>query len=152
MLVSFASEVNLMPVTILKKRIVRTMTFSEPVSHSEPIAKSLDLLKFCDMIHFEILSFVYQWFHKTTFCFSEYLKQISSVHSYATSQSLNQDLFVPSIQTTQYGIRSLCYTGTNLWNSLPTNIKQITPFSKFRKNMKSSMIACYNSIERAKFL
>ena len=121
------------------------MTFSEPVSHSEPIAKSLDLLKFLWYI-------VYEWFHKTTFCLSEYLKQISSVHSYATSQSLNQDLFVPSIQTTQYGIRSLCYTGTNLWNSLPTNIKQITPFSKFRKNMKSSMIACYNSIERAKFL
>ena len=54
----------LTPVTTLQKRIAGIMTFSEPMSHSEPLLKSLNLLKFNDIIHSEILSFVYQWFHK----------------------------------------------------------------------------------------
>ena len=54
----------LKPVTTFLKQIARIMTFSELVSHSEPLLKSLNLLKFNDIIHSEILSFVYQWFHK----------------------------------------------------------------------------------------
>ena len=54
---------KLNPLTTLQKRLVRIMTFSEPLSRSEPLLKSLNLLKFCDIIHVEILSFVYQWFH-----------------------------------------------------------------------------------------
>ena len=110
------------------------MTFSEPVSPSEPLLKSLNLLKFNDIIHSEILSFVYQWFHKLVpSCFLGFFKPISSIHEYPTRQSLNENLFIKSIRTTQYGMRSLHYTGSNLWNLLPINIKQITPFSRFRK-------------------
>ena len=83
------------------------------------------------------LSFVYQWSHKITpSCFTDYFKPISSVHSYYTRQSLNKNLFVNPVQTTQYRIRSLRYTGTTLWNSLPTNDEQITPFFRFRQNIK----------------
>ena len=103
------------------------MTFS--ASHSEPLLKSLNLLKFSDIIHLEILSFLYQWSPKITpTCLTDYFKPISSVHSHYTRQSLNETLFVNPVHTTQYGIRSLCYTGTTLWNSLPINVKQITPF------------------------
>ena len=48
--------------------------------------------------------------------------------------------FVKSINTTLYGIHSLRFTGTNLWNSLPINVKKIKPFSSFRQNVKNSMI------------
>ena len=132
----------LKPVTTLQKRLARILTFSEPVSHSEPLLKSLNLLKFNDIIHSEILSFVYQWFHKLVpffFCldfFQDFFKPISSIHDYPTRQSLNENLFIKSVRTTQYGIRSLHYTGSNLWNSLPISIKQITPFSRFRKTLK----------------
>ena len=55
----------LKPVTTLqRRRLARILTFSEPMSHSEPLLKFLNLLKFNDIIHSEILSFVYQWFHK----------------------------------------------------------------------------------------
>ena len=137
----------LTPVTTLQKRIARSMTFSEPVSHSEPLLKSLNLLKFNDIIHSEILSFVYQWFHKLVpSCFLDFFKPISSIHEYPTRQSLNEFFFFKSIRTTQYGIRSLHYTGSNLWNSLPITIKQITPFSKFRKTLKKQIIDSYNNI------
>ena len=139
--------IYLKPVTILQKRLARILTFSEPMSHSEPLLKSLNLLKFNDIIHSEILSFVYQWFHKLVpSCFSHFFKPISSIHEYPTRQSLNENLFIKSIRTTQYGIRSLHYTGSNLWNSLPITIKQITPFSRLRKTLKKYIIDSYNNI------
>lgn len=77
----------LRPVTTLQKQILRIMTSSEPASHSEPLLKSLN-------------SFVYQWFHQITpSCFSDYFKPISSLHSYNTHQSLNEHLFINSVQS-----------------------------------------------------
>ena len=71
---------------------------------------------FNDIIHSEILSFVYQWFNKLTlsfFFFADFLKPISPVHEYFTRQSLNENLVIRSVRTSQYGVRSLHYTGTN---------------------------------------
>ena len=109
----------LTPVTILQKRVVRLMTFFNPRSHSEPLLKSLRLLKFSDIIYLEILSFVYQWYHKLSpSCFVNYFNPVSSIHPYNTRQSQIDNLFVNSVRTTQYGICSHSYTGPKLWNSL----------------------------------
>ena len=51
----------------------------------------------------------------------------SSIHSYNTRQSQIDNLFVKSVHTTQYGIRSLSYTGPKLWNSLSIDVKKIKP-------------------------
>ena len=48
--------------------------------------------------------------------------------------------------TTQYGIRSVSYTGPKLWNSLSIDVKKIKPFSSFRQYIKNSMIDGYNTI------
>ena len=90
----------LKPVTTLQKRVVRIMTFSDPRSHSEPLLKSLRLLKFSDIIHLEILSFVYQWYHKLSpSCFVNYFNPVSSIHSHNTRQSQIDNLFVKSVHT-----------------------------------------------------
>ena len=87
----------LKPVTTLQKRVVRIMTFSDPRSHSEPLLKSLRLLKFSDISHLEILTFVYQWYHKLSpSCFVNYFNPVSSIHSYNTRQSQIDNLFVKS--------------------------------------------------------
>ena len=118
------------------------MTFSEPLSHSKPLLKSLNV---CDIIHVEILSFVNQWFHKLTpSFFADYFKQISSVHPYYTRQSTNENLFVNQVQTSQYGLRSFCFSGAKIWNSLPLDVWQITLFSRFGQNIKNFMIDRYN--------
>ena len=109
--------------------------------------KSLRLLKFSDIIHLEILSFVYQWYHKLSpSCFVNYFNPVSSIHSYNTRQSQIDNLFVKSVHTTQYGIRSLSYTGPKLWNSLSIDVKKIKPFSSFRQYIKNSVIDGYNTI------
>lgn len=120
----------LKPVTTFQKRVVKIVTFSDPRSHSEPLLKSLRLLKFSEIIHLEILAFVCQWqymymYHKLSpSCFVDYFNPVSSIHSYYTHQSLNDNMFVKSVHTVQYGICSLCYTGTNLWNSLSIDVEK----------------------------
>ena len=81
----FTYPTYLKPVTTLQKRVVRIMTFSDPRSHSETLLKSLRLLKFSDIMHLEILSFVYQRYHKLSpSCFVNYFKPVSLIHSYTS--------------------------------------------------------------------
>ena len=49
-----------------------------------------------------------------------------------------------SVNTTQYGIRSLKFTGPRLWNSLPTSITNSNSLRIFRKTLKNSMFNCYS--------
>ena len=129
---------------IVQKRAIRIISFSEPKSHSEPLFKSLNLLKLNDVIESQILSFVYQWSHGLLPpCFSKYFNFTSSVHSYATRQSCKRNLYVASVNTTQYGLRSLKFTGPRLWNSLPTSITNSNSLRIFRKTLKDSMLNCY---------
>ena len=90
------------------KKEIRIISFSEPKSHSEPLFKSLNLLKLNDAIELHILSpVVYQWSHRLLPpCFSEYFNFTSSVHSYSTRQSSKRNLYLASVNTTQYGLRS----------------------------------------------
>ena len=132
---------------IIQKKAIRIISFSEPKSHSEPLFKSLNLLKLNDVIELQILSFVYQWSHRlfpVPPCFNEYFKFTSSVHSYSTRQSCNRNLFVASVNTTQYGLRSLKFTGPRLWNSLPTSITNSNSLRIFRKTLKNSILNCYS--------
>ena len=71
---------------------------------------------------------------------------ISSIHSYNTRQSEINYLFVKSVHITQYGIRSLSYTGQKLWNSLSMDVKKKQPFSSLRHHIKNSVIDGYNTI------
>ena len=71
---------------------------------------------------------------------------VPSIHSYNTLQSQIDNLFVTSVHTTQYGIRSLSYTGPKLWNSLSIDVKKIKLFSNFRQYIKNSVIGGYNTI------
>ena len=59
---------------------------------------------------------------------------------------VSHKIMIKSVHTTQYGIHSLRYTGTNLWKSLYIDVKKIKPFSSCRKNSKNSIIDGYKFI------
>ena len=74
------------------------------------------------------------------------LSKSLSIHSYNRRQSQIDNLFVKSVHSTQYSIRSLSYTGPKLWNSLSIDVKKIKPFSSFRQHIKNSVIDGHNTI------
>ena len=99
----------------------------------------------CYVIELQIPYFVYQCSHRLLPpCFSEYFKFTSSVHSYSTRQSSKRNLYLASVNTTQYGLRSLKFTGPRLWNSLPTSLTTSNSLRIFCKTLKNSMLNCYS--------
>ena len=124
------------------------ISFSEPKSYSAPLFNYVNLLHLDDIFKLQILSFAYQWSHRPLPpCFNEYFKFTSPVGSYSTRQSCNGKLYVASesFNTTQYGVRSLKFTGSRLWNSLLTCITKTNSLSLFQSSLKNLVIYCYIS-------
>ena len=61
------------------------------------------------------------------------------------AQLCNRNLYVVSVNTTQYGLRSLKFTGPRLWNSLPTSITNSNSLRRFRKTLKNAILNCYSN-------
>lgn len=55
----------------------------------------------------------------------------------------NNRLHVPSYQTVQFGYKSLMYTGSKLWNSLPHHVKESDTIIEFTS--KLSQWSCFNA-------
>ena len=61
----------------------------------------------------------------------EYMKEIFHKAAFTTHRPLN--LEVNEKHTTKYGNKSLRCLGTHIWNSLPSQIKKETDYTKFKE-------------------
>ena len=64
-------------------------------------------------------------------------------HGYNTRLNINinagikiHNLFIPSVRTTNYGLKQLRSSGPRIWNVLPTMIKNTTSLYVFLKKLK----------------
>ena len=124
------------PVTTLQKRVVRIMTFSDPRSHSEPLLKSLRLPKFFDIVHLEILSFVYQWYHELrSACFAnistQYLQFILIIHVNHRLIICLLNLFIPRNTAFVFSVTLVLNFG------ILYLLMEIKSFSSFRQHIKN---------------
>ena len=78
--------------------------------------------------------------------FSNFFIWIENVHSFSTRQSKRGDLFALRCNTTQYGLRSIHYSGVRLWNSLPTDVRNSVSLSIFRSKIKTYFLSNYSTI------
>ena len=132
------------PISIVQKKILKIITFSEETAPSAPIFDSLKILKLNDIIIFQIVSFVFECMHNLApSYFSGYFTSIESVHGIGTRQSKRGDLFALRCNTVQYGLRSIHYSGVRLWNSLPIEIRNCDSLSSFKKKLKKYFLANY---------
>ena len=58
-------------------------------------------------------------------------------------QSCYGNLYVTSVNTTQYGLHSITFTGSCLWNFLPPSINNSDSLRLFRKALKNSKLNWY---------
>ena len=75
--------------------------------------------------------------------FREYFTSIQSIHSIGTRQSKKGDLYALRCNTTQYGLRSIHYSGVRIWNSLPVEIRNSQSLPNFKKKMKAYIFSFY---------
>ena len=132
------------PITVLQKKILKIMSFSEINASSGPLFERLQILKLNDMFQLQVASFVYECTNNIAPAyFRNYFTKINTIHRIITSQSMKNDLYAVSCNTTQYGLRSIHYSGVRLWNSLPMEIKDSNTLSNFKRKLKHHYLGCY---------
>ena len=60
---------------------------------------------------------------------------VTNNNRYNTRQTEN--LYVPVVNTTQYGLHSIQYLAAKIWNQLPKETKNVDTLSSFKKNILS---------------
>ena len=104
-----------------RKRAIRIICFSEPKSHSS-LCSNLSSYLSSTMPLNNIYSLLFIRGHAD--CYPLVSVNISNLLLLfiPIERSCNRNLYVASVNTTQYGLHSLKFTGPRLWNSLPTSI------------------------------
>ena len=111
------------------------------LDHSKPLFRDLELLKLSDIHSLQLLSLVYDCVnHITPNYFSDYFRH---VHSICTRQVIRYDLFLQR-RHTQYGIRSVQYSGAKLWNSVPVELRSLKSASQFRAKLEVYFMSQYD--------
>ncbi|MCP4484330.1 MAG: reverse transcriptase family protein [Flavobacteriaceae bacterium] len=134
----------LKPLFLLQKKILRCISFQNFIAPSAPIFHSLKILKLEDMIHSNVLNFAYKAMNKLSpTCFHNFFTPNSSVHRFGTRQVTRGDLFKSLKNTTLYGLKTIQYFGSKLWNTLPLFIRVSGSASVFRSNLKTFFLDSY---------
>ena len=133
------------PLFRVQKKVTRAITFSGKFANSSPLFYSLKILKLPDVHKLKLLCFVFECRN----CFSpkpfdDYFIPLFSIHDHNTRQSFRGDLFVPKINTTQYGKRTARYAGSVLWNDLPHNLRNSPSPIVFKKQVMKHYLSLYS--------
>ena len=126
---------------------MRLITFSNFQEHTTPI-KNFKILKLQDIIKFNTLKLIYLYYKDQLPLKIKYIFTTNeSVNLYNTRGG--KLLFIPHVNTTHYGIKSLRYNGLVIWNDFFRNTDNnnnlfSTSTSKFKHYLKDLLISQYN--------
>ena len=133
---------------VLQKKFVRIITFNRtvfthdgPPIHSIPLFKELKILTIFDIFKLEIIKFIYDSLNNINpNQFKNYFSYSSN--NYNTLSNRLNNLKIPQVRTTTYGLKSVKYSGAIIWNNIPFSIR--TTISS-RKNMIYKIKSLYIS-------
>ena len=108
-----------------------------------PLFKSLSLLNIYDVFKSETLKFVYDSVNKNNPSQFHSFFSFHAAQNVTTAAARNKHLIRPSPRTSNYGIKSLKYTGVILWNNLSLNLRILTSKKSFSKALKVTMLNSY---------
>ena len=107
---------------------------------SAPLFKNLKILTINDIFKAEALKFVYDSLKKLNpIQFHKYFNYAPNLHN--TTANRNNNLNPPSVRTTTYGLKSLKYSGSILWNNLPCILRNKPSKMTFAKSVKENLIS-----------
>ena len=122
---AFKTEMD--KILILQKRAVRLMTFADKLPDipgnlrpSNPIFFKLQILKVVDVYKYQLIKFIFKCLNQLTpLQFHNWFVLTYQVHLYQTRVSYRRNLFIPSVRTSNYGLKQL---RPKIWNELPSLI------------------------------
>ena len=109
-----------------------------------PLFHILKIVKLEDMLHLSILSFVYKTINKLSpICFHDYFTPDSSIHRFGNRQATRGDLYIALKITSLYGLKTVQYFGSKLWNTLPLFIRIASYITVSRSKLRAYVIDSY---------
>ena len=119
-------------------------TIYGPLLSSDTIFFELEMLKVSDIYKYQVSKLIFQCINKMApINFHNWFKINHERHGYSTRSNINinagikiNNLFIPSVRTTNYGLKQLKSSGPRIWNVLPTMIKNTTSLHVFLKKLK----------------
>jgi len=113
-------------ISVLQRKAVRIMSFSQFTEHSNPLFKELKILKVQDNIFLQNCLFVHDFFHNNLpKSFNNIFTKASDTHSSLTRHANNGNIALPSFNSTNYGLKSIHKLCIDAWNKMISEQKLI---------------------------
>ena len=121
------------PINMLHKRMVRLMKNADFLAHTEPIFSELKILKLSEIYTYFISIYMFKSIEKGNF-------QTSNRRS--TRFTNRAETTFHRLTSTQ---RSVSFMGPKMWNSLPSDIRDISKLGPFKRKLKDFLLSSYSS-------
>ena len=137
-----AKTTTLKPLQIMQNKILKMLTCKENRYPTNMLYSELDLLKVSDIHRLKMHTILYRYCTgKLPNFFNRIFKPTNTNPS--APQTRNNSLFNITRPKTTYGKLLLNNYGFNLWQSLPSNIKESSSLSIFKSSVKSHLLSDY---------
>lgn len=123
---------------IAQKKIIRIIKFKNRCAHTNIDFLQLNILKFHDIIKYFALVFVYKSLNNISYPVNYF-----SIFDHTYNLRTLDNLRTPLIQTTQ-GQTSISFYGCNLWNELPSVIRNKPSLGSFKRSLKRHLVDQYS--------
>ena len=131
---------NLNRLVLLQKRIVRILAKVPSDAHTDPIFKEFQLLKFEDIYFFQLRIFMYKYSNDLLpKKFDDMFPHINEIHNYNTRRGREFYLIKCRTNLRQFSIN---YPGPLFYNSLSSDIRDISSLPVFRSKLKFYLLNC----------
>ena len=130
-----STKFHLKPLFILQKKLIRIMSFKNRIEHSAPLFKSLFILPLNLMTIYMTCTYVFELLQR-----GDYAYFAISNCPYGTRRSDAPTLSLPPIMTT-HGRQSLLWTGASTWNDLPRELRLVSSWQTFKRELKKYLLS-----------
>ena len=134
------------PLCKIQKKVARAITFNNRYTHTTPLLYNLRLLKIHEIHSLKLLCFVYDCKQGSPLQpVSDYFIPVHSIHDHNSRQSSKEDIFISSVNTTQYGKRTAKFAGSVMWNNLPPSLRKCSSSRNLKKMLQEFYFSLYQS-------
>ena len=128
----------------VQKRVIHTISFKDRYTRTAPLFYELKILKLHYIHSLKLLCFVYECTNNSiTPVFDSFFNQLQTVHSYNTRKASKGNIYLTSVNTTQYGKRSAKLAGGTLWNNLSVQLRKSPSMQTFKKSLQACYLSAY---------
>ena len=97
-------------ISLLQRKAIKIMAFSDVRAHSDPLFKELKILKSNDNIFLQNCIFVHHYFHgKLPTPFNNIFNKVNKTLTLFTRNANDGKLTLPTSNSTKYGLKSIMY-------------------------------------------